>query len=152
MTIWLFTCHCLEETNVMRRLRMHKSRRAVKFPRRTSSLENQAPTLIIVKDFKSECFIDRAEQVDKTNVLGSLLFCSQRQNIFRFRQDHHSSWYGPGYTHADREPTSMCDVTSVSEQMTALMPSLLHLLIMGPGENYLPSPGHRIFINITWWS
>ena len=61
---------------------MHKSRRAVKVPRRKASQENQAPTLIIVKDFNSECFIDRAEQVDKTNVLGSLLFCSQRQSIF----------------------------------------------------------------------
>ena len=152
MTIWRFTCHFLEETNVMRRLRMHKSRRAVKFPRRTSTLENQAPTLIIVKDFKSDCFTDRAEQVDKTNFLGRLLFCSQRQNIFHFRQDHHSSWYGPGYTHADREPTGMCDVTSGSEQMIALVPSLLHLLIMGPGKNNFPSPGHCIFINITWWS
>ena len=152
MTIWLFTCHCLEETNVMRRLRMHKSRRAVKFPRRTSSLENQAPTLIIVKDINSECFIDREEQVDKTNVLGSLLFCSQRQNIFLVKPSHHSSWYGPGYTHADREPIGMCDVTSGSEQMSVLVPSHLHLLIMGPGGNYLPAPSHCIFINITWWS
>ena len=70
---------------------MLKSTRVVKLPRSKVGQENQAPTLIIVKDFKSECFIDRAEQVDKTNVLGSLLFCSQRQNIFRFRQDHHSS-------------------------------------------------------------
>ena len=61
---------------------MDKSRRAAKVPRRKASQENQAPTLIIVKDFNSECFIDRAEQVDKTNVLGSLLFCSQRQSIF----------------------------------------------------------------------
>ena len=67
---------------------MHKSRRAVKVPRRKASQENQAPTLIIVKDFNSECFIDRAEQMDKTNVLGSLLFCSQRQNIFLFKQSH----------------------------------------------------------------
>ena len=61
---------------------MHKSRRAVKFPRSKASQENQAPTLIIVKDVNSECFIDRAEQVDKTSALGSLLFCSQRQNNF----------------------------------------------------------------------
>ena len=61
---------------------MNKSRRAVRVPRRKASQQNQAPTLIIVKDFNSECFIDRAEQVDKTNVLGSLLFCSQRQSIF----------------------------------------------------------------------
>ena len=33
-----------------------------------------------------------------------------------------------------------------------LVPSHLHLLIMGPGENYLPSPSHFIFINTTRWS
>ena len=82
---------------------MDKSRGAFKVPRRASQ-ENQAPTLIIVKDFNSGCFIDIAEQMDKTNVLGSLLFCSQRQNIFLFKQSHHSSWCSPGYTHADREP------------------------------------------------
>ena len=70
---------------------MHKSRRAVAVPRRKASQENQAPTLMTVTDCNSECFIDRAEQVDKTNVLGSLLFCSQRQNIFLFKQSHHSS-------------------------------------------------------------
>ena len=43
----------------------------------------------------------------------------------------------------------MCDVTSGGEQMSVLVPSDLHLLIMGPGENYLPSPTHCIFINIT---
>ena len=61
---------------------MHTSRRAAKVPRRKASQENQAPTLIIVKDCSSECFIDRAERVDKTNVLGSLLFFSQRQVFF----------------------------------------------------------------------
>ena len=45
--------------------------------------------------------------------------------------------------------TGMCDVTSGGEQMSVLVPSDLHLLIMGPGENYLPSPTHCIFINIT---
>ena len=70
---------------------MNKSRRAVKVPRRKASQENQAPTLIIAKDYNRACFIDRAEQVDKTNVLGSLLFCSERQNIFLFKQSHHSS-------------------------------------------------------------
>ena len=70
---------------------MDKSRRVAKVPRRKVSQENQAPTLIIVKDCNSEYFIDRAEQVDKTSVLGSLLFCSQRQNIFLFKQSHHSS-------------------------------------------------------------
>ena len=70
---------------------MNKSRRAVKVPRRKAGQENQAPTLIIVKDCNSEYFIDRAQQVDKTNVLGSLLFCSERQNIFLFKQSHHSS-------------------------------------------------------------
>ena len=70
---------------------MHTSRRAAKVPRRKASQENQAPTLIIVKDCNSEYFIDRAQQVDKTNVLGSLLFCSERQNIFLFKQSHHSS-------------------------------------------------------------
>ena len=118
-------------------------------PRRKAGQENQAHILIIVKDFNSECFIDRAEQVDKTNVLGSLQFCSQRQNIFLFKQSHHSSLCGPGYTHLGREPTGMCDVTSGSGQMTVLVPSHLHLLIMGPGENYLPSPSHCIYINIT---
>ena len=44
---------------------MHKSRRAVKVSRRKASQENQAPTLIIVRDCNSECFIDRAEQMDK---------------------------------------------------------------------------------------
>ena len=67
---------------------MHKGRRAVKVPRRKASQQNQAPTLIIVKDCNSECFIDRAEQVDKTSALGSLLFCSQRQNIFLFQHNH----------------------------------------------------------------
>ena len=86
--------------------------------------------------------------MDKTSVLGSHLLCSQRQNVFHFRQNDHSSLYSPGYTHADREPTGMCDVTSGSEQMTVLVPSHLHLLIMGPEENYLPSPSHCIFINI----
>ena len=38
---------------------MHKSRRAVKVPRRKASEQNQAPTLIIVRDCNSECFIDR---------------------------------------------------------------------------------------------
>ena len=42
--------------------------------------------------------------MDKTNVLGPLLFCSQRQNNFLFKQSHHSSGCGPGYTHADQEP------------------------------------------------
>ena len=83
---------------------MHKKRRAVKVPRRKASQQNQAPTLIIVKDCNSECFIDRAEQVDKTSVLRSLLFRSQRQNIFLFKQSHHSSCCGPGYTHADLGP------------------------------------------------
>ena len=83
---------------------MHKSRRAVKVPGRKASQENQAPTLIIVKDCNSACFIDRAEQVEKTSVLRSLLFCSQRQNIFLFKQSHHRSCCGPGYTHADQEP------------------------------------------------
>ena len=67
---------------------MHKSRRAVAVPRRKASQENQAPTLIIVRDCYSECFIYRAEKVGKTNVLGSLLFCSQRQNIFLFQHNH----------------------------------------------------------------
>ena len=58
---------------------MHKSRRAIKVSRRKASQEHQAPTLIIVRDCNSECFIDRTEQVDKTNVLGSLLFRSQRK-------------------------------------------------------------------------
>ena len=58
---------------------MHKSRRAAKVPRRKASQENQAPTLMTVTDCNSECFIDRTEQVDKTNVLGSLLFRSQRK-------------------------------------------------------------------------
>ena len=70
---------------------MHKGRRAVKVPRRKASQENQAPTLMTVTDCNSECFIDRAEQVDKTSVLRSLLFRSQRQNIFLFKQSHHSS-------------------------------------------------------------
>ena len=58
---------------------MHKSRRAAKVPRRKASQENQAPTLMTVTDCNSGCFIDRAEQVDKTYVLGSLLFRSQRK-------------------------------------------------------------------------
>ncbi|KAM9738782.1 placental prolactin-related protein 4-like [Dama dama] len=36
---------------------MHKSRRAVKVPRSKASQENQAPTLIIVKDFKRSCLL-----------------------------------------------------------------------------------------------
>ena len=42
---------------------MEKSRGAARVPRRRAGQENQAPTLIIVKDCNSECFIDRAEQV-----------------------------------------------------------------------------------------
>ena len=42
---------------------------------------NQAPTLI-VKEFNSEYFIDRAEQVDKTNVLGSLCFAVKDKIFF----------------------------------------------------------------------
>ena len=90
----------------MRGLKIHKSRRAVMVPRRKASQENQAPTLI-VKEFNSEYFIDRAEQVDKTNALGSLQFCSQRQNIFLFQHSHHSFRCGPGYTHADRRHTDV---------------------------------------------
>ena len=61
---------------------MHKSRRTVKVPRRKASQQNQAPTLIIVRDCNSECFIDRAEQVDKTNVLGSLCFAVKDKIFF----------------------------------------------------------------------
>ena len=50
-------------------------------------------------------------------------------------------------THMQTEsPRDVCDVTSGSEQMTLLVPSHLHLLIMGPGENYLPSPSHCILL------
>ena len=70
---------------------MLKSTRVVKLPRSKGGQENQAPTLIIVKDFNGECFRDREEQVDETNVLGLLLFCSQRQNIFHVKQSHHRS-------------------------------------------------------------
>ena len=84
--------------------------------------------------------------MDKTNVLGSLLFGSKRQDIFRFKQRVITGPYMVLVTHM---PTGMCDVTSGSKQMTVLVPSHLHLLIMGPGENYLPSPRHCIFINIT---
>ena len=83
---------------------MHKGRRAVKVPRRKASQENQAPTLMTVRDCSSECFIDRAEQVDKTSVLRRLLFRSQRQTIFLFKESHHSSSCGSGYTHADLGP------------------------------------------------
>ena len=151
MTIWRFTCHCLEETNIMRKLRIHKSRRAVTLPRRKSSQENQAPTLIIVKDFHSECFVDRAEQVHKTSALGSPLFFSQRQNIFRFKQSQHSSWCGPCNIMQTESPQA-CVMWPHEVNQWLLMPSHLQLLIMGPGENYLPSPRHCIFINIAWWS
>ena len=40
----------------MRRIKMDKSRRPAKVPRRKASQENQAPTLIIVKDCNSECY------------------------------------------------------------------------------------------------
>ena len=132
----------------MRRINMDKSRGAAKVPRRRASQENQAPTLISVKDCNSECFIDRAEQVDKTNVLGSLLFCSQRQSIFLFTQSSQLLMWSWLHTCRPRA-TGMCDVTSGSEHMSVLVPSDLHLLIMGPGENYLPSPSHHIFINRT---
>ena len=59
---------------------MNKSRRAVKVPRRKASQENH--TLIIVRDCNSECFIDRAEQVDKTYVLGSLCFAVKDKIVF----------------------------------------------------------------------
>ena len=65
ITIWRFICYFLEETNVTRGIKIKKSIRAVKVPRRKASQENQAPTMIIVKDCSSECFIDRAEEVDK---------------------------------------------------------------------------------------
>ena len=61
---------------------MNKSRRAVKVPRRKASQENQSPTLIIVRDCNSECFIDRAGQVDKTYVLGSLCFAVKDKIFF----------------------------------------------------------------------
>ena len=61
---------------------MHKGRRAVKVPRRKASQENQAPTLIIVRDCNSECFIDRTEQVDKTNILGLLCFAVKDKIVF----------------------------------------------------------------------
>ena len=61
---------------------MDKSRRAAKVPRRRASQENQAPTLIIVKDCNSECFIDRAERVDKTNVLGHCCFVVKDKIFF----------------------------------------------------------------------
>ena len=86
---------------------MLKSRRVVKLPRSKASQENQAPTLIIVKDINSECFIDREEQVDKTNVLWSLLFCSQRQNIFHLKPSHHSS-YVVLVTHMQTESPQAC--------------------------------------------
>ena len=70
---------------------MHKSIRDVSLPRRKSSQENQASTLIIVKDFNGEYFTDRAEQVDKTSILGSGLFCSKRENIFYPKQRCHNS-------------------------------------------------------------
>ena len=35
-------------------------------------------SLITAKDFKSECFIDRAEQVDNVNFLGSLMSCKDK--------------------------------------------------------------------------
>ena len=60
---------------------MHKSRRAAKVPRRKASQENQAPT-IIVRDCNSECFVDRAEQVDKTNILGLLCFAVKDKIFF----------------------------------------------------------------------
>ena len=61
---------------------MHKSRRAIKVSRRKTIQENQAPTLIIVRDCNSECFIDRAEQVDKTNILGLLCFAVKDKIVF----------------------------------------------------------------------
>ena len=65
---------------------MHKSRRTVKVPRRKASQQNQAPTLITVRDCNSECFIERAEQVDKTNVLGSLCFAVKDKIFFSLRR------------------------------------------------------------------
>ena len=62
---------------------MHKSRRAVKVPRRKASQENQAPTLIIVKDCNSECFIDRAEKVHiKTMFQGHCCFAVKDKILF----------------------------------------------------------------------
>ena len=56
---------------------MNKSRRAVKVPRRKAGQENQAPTLIIVKDCNSECYRQSRTSAYKTNVLGSAVLQSK---------------------------------------------------------------------------
>ena len=48
-----------QRTNLTRGLKRHTCRRAVKVPRREASQENQAPTLIIVKDCNSEYYRQR---------------------------------------------------------------------------------------------
>ena len=70
---------------------MDKSRRAAKVPRRKASQENQAPTLIIVKDYNRACFIDRAEQVDKNQCSRVTAVLQSRTKYFFFKQSHHSS-------------------------------------------------------------
>ena len=110
---------------------MHKSRRTVKVPRRKASQQNQAPTLITVRDCNSECFIERAEQVDKTNVLGSLCFAVKDKIFFSLSRVITAPDVFLLHTCRPRA-TGMCDMTSGREQMSVLVPSNLHLLIMGP--------------------
>ena len=42
-TIWRFICYFLNEATVMRRLKMHKSRRSVKLPRKKANQKNRPP-------------------------------------------------------------------------------------------------------------
>ena len=61
-------------------------------------------SLITAKDFKSECFIDRAEQVDNVNFLGSLLSCKVKI-FFSASNDNDLCKHG-GITAADVVPVT----------------------------------------------
>ena len=82
VTIWRFICYFLEETNITRRIKMDKSRIATKVPRRKANQENQAPTLITVKDFNSECFIDEQNKWIKPMFQGHCCFAVKDKIFF----------------------------------------------------------------------
>lgn len=100
-------------------------------------------SLLIVKDFKNECFIDRAEWVDKIVFLGSLLSCKDK--IFfstsngNDRPKHGSSQLLMGSLLHTCNPRAQlpvcCDMRKWKDD--SVVPSHLHLLIMGLGGKSL---------------
>lgn len=142
ISIWRLICHFLKETNVMRGLKMHKVEELSywcleeRLARRT-----QAPTLIIVRDGNSECFVDRAEQEwIKPMLLGSLCFWSKTKYFSLSCREFYSQLTSVVLvthmqTRAHRHV--WCDIPRkwTDECIGA---DHLHLLIMGPGKITCP--------------